>query len=709
MLYVSTIGDVNAYWQDQSCLPMRTQKAKALFFYLIIEWTYFGKTEHRREFLADLLWPELDKKAALENLRQTLYIIRSKFKSISQQEFLISHRFSVNKNEELKIGIDLKLLQSTDVFDLIQLPATKHIPLQDLILYDCEPFYDWLINFQAEIQQLSIQKISKTLEYHKALQNWPVVESLTLIYQAQDVIPEPELYYLLASISLKQDKPLQATHWLNLVGLNQLDIENWIRREQETIHHFTNEYKAVRLAVLPFKELHRDESGIALGLVEDMVAYLSKYRELEVVPTFSVIQFQDTDKAMQKIAYELRADYLISGTIRYINTAYKINFHLIDCRKDSVVWSASLNDSEINSNSTQQEITRQLDKALKEKEIIPRDSIQENYLPIPEAYDWYLQAWSIYYKGTPATTQQSIEYFKKSVVIDSAYSRAYLGMVTSICSLASWWGDKKMKDVLEEYKWAQREAAKDPSLHGDLLAINGWARMWLWDLHGAEQDFKEALARKSNVAFCWGGYAHALNMLGKHQEALQIAQQGLYNDSAYIQGCFIFAECNLLLNKLDIAEKICKAALRQQPDLHSGITVLIWVLILREKFSEAIALGEESLTKTQRRTYFVVGRLALAYFNDKQFDKANDLLAEMEKRNAKGEKGFPYFIALFHQVRGNSEKALQVLEKHLEDYSTDYLWLRVQPEFKSLHDNPRFQAILNMVFNQGRKSLVGLL
>ncbi|NJO01179.1 MAG: hypothetical protein HC880_05285 [Bacteroidia bacterium] len=157
-MYVTTIGAVNAYWQDQLLLPLRTQKAKALFFYLMIEWIYYGKTEHRREFLADLLWPELDKKAALENLRQTLYIIRRKFKSISHQEFLISHRFSVNKNKVLKIQIDLQLLQSADVFDLIQLPVTKHVPLQDLILYNCEPFYDWLINFQAEVQQLSIQK-----------------------------------------------------------------------------------------------------------------------------------------------------------------------------------------------------------------------------------------------------------------------------------------------------------------------------------------------------------------------------------------------------------------------------------------------------------------------------------------------------------------------------------------------------------------------
>ncbi|NJK84385.1 MAG: hypothetical protein HC912_11970 [Saprospiraceae bacterium] len=101
---------------------------------------------------------------------------------------------------------------------------------------------------------------------------------------------------------------------------------------------------------------------------------------------------------------------------------------------------------------------------------------------------------------------------------------------------------------------------------------------------------------------------------------------------------------------------------------------------------EAIELGESNLQKTRDRPYFVVGRLALAYIKNKQYSKANELLAEMQNRSAKGEKGFPYFISLYHQTMGDTAQALAVLEKHISDFSTDYLWLRVQPEFKSLHD-----------------------
>ncbi|NJK84383.1 MAG: hypothetical protein HC912_11960 [Saprospiraceae bacterium] len=101
-----------------------------------------------------------------------------------------------------------------------------------------------------------------------------------------------------------------------MAGLNQMEAKKWIEREQETTGVMTSHHKIVRLAVLPFKELQKEISGIALGLVEDMVGHLSKYQELEVLPTLSVLQFQDTDKAIQKIAYELRVDYLITGIIR---------------------------------------------------------------------------------------------------------------------------------------------------------------------------------------------------------------------------------------------------------------------------------------------------------------------------------------------------------------------------------------------------------
>ncbi|NJK84382.1 MAG: hypothetical protein HC912_11955 [Saprospiraceae bacterium] len=178
MLNITTIGTINALWQDKPLLPFRTQKAKALFFFLVIEWNFYGRTEHRREFLADLFWPDLDRKASLENLRQTLYIVSTKVKLLTGQDFYVGSRFTVNRNQELKIHADLEQFRSGDAYDLIQLPAVRHVPLSDLVLYDCEPFYEWLLNFQAEIQQLSIQKISKTIEYQKALQNWHAVESL---------------------------------------------------------------------------------------------------------------------------------------------------------------------------------------------------------------------------------------------------------------------------------------------------------------------------------------------------------------------------------------------------------------------------------------------------------------------------------------------------------------------------------------------------
>lgn len=703
MLEIFTLGTSRARWQGQSLLPFRTQKAKALFFFLIVEWTYYNKSDHRREFLADLLWPDLDKKAALENLRQTLYIIRNKFKSITNQDLFKSNRITINKNEAIQINIDLWLLKGLEVFDLIQLPSIEHVPLSDLILYDCEPYYEWLMNFQAEIQQMSIDILSKNIEYQKALGNWFAVESLTVILEAQNVPIDADLYHLLAEACLNQGKNLEAVNWLKRAGLNQLQARQWIKVKQSEISS-TRDKVAPRVAILPFKELQEDVSGISLGLVEDISSQLSQYKELEIVPTFSVLQFQNSEKITQKIAYELRVEYLISGTIRFINRSFKINLHLIDCSKDCIVWSTNLTKLSEDLFSIQQEVTSQLIDAFVNMKAIQRTEVYDTYVPKPEAYDWYLQAWSIYYKGTPKTTLKAKEYFKKAIECDPNYRRACLGILFTIGSSASWWGDCKMKDVYSEYLQTQKEAAKDPSLHPDLHAVNGWASMWNWDLEGAEKCFKKSISMNANIAFCWGGYAHALNMMGRHQEALQTAQQGVFNEPGYIQGFFILAECNLLLGNLDAAEKICKAALKQHPDLHSGITVLIWVLILQGKYREAIKIGEQTLRKTGRRTYFVIGRLALAYLANKEEQKASVILNEMLDRSVQGEKGFPYFIALYYQTIGKSQEALDILEKHIEDYLTDYLWLKVQPEFKSLHHLPRFQKIMDRVFRPALSS-----
>jgi serine/threonine-protein kinase len=62
------------------------------------------------------------------------------------------------------------------------------------------------------------------------------------------------------------------------------------------------------------------------------------------------------------------------------------------------------------------------------------------------------------------------------------------------------------------------------------------------------------------------------------------------------------------------------------------------------------------------------------------------------------EAGSPeYFTALFYSGTGQKEEALVWLEKAYDSHDTELTWLKVDPMFKSLHGDPRYEDLLKRV------------
>lgn len=72
MLYLHFLGTFHVTLEDKREPTLETVKAKALLAYLAME----NARPHLREQLATMFWPESDQRAAHQNLRQALYVLR---------------------------------------------------------------------------------------------------------------------------------------------------------------------------------------------------------------------------------------------------------------------------------------------------------------------------------------------------------------------------------------------------------------------------------------------------------------------------------------------------------------------------------------------------------------------------------------------------------------------------------------------------------
>ena len=94
------------------------------------------------------------------------------------------------------------------------------------------------------------------------------------------------------------------------------------------------------IAVLPFKNLSDSAANQYFidGLMEEILADLSKIHELKVISRTSVEPFRGTDKSSSEIAKKLKVDYLVEGSGQKYGDNFRLRIQLIDAMNDRHIW-----------------------------------------------------------------------------------------------------------------------------------------------------------------------------------------------------------------------------------------------------------------------------------------------------------------------------------------------------------------------------------
>lgn len=146
---LAVLGGVKAF-VDGEPVHLRSRKAHALLAYLALS----GKVCLQREYLAGLLWSDVETAKARSSLRQTVTELRAAFDDTT--DFLI-----IGRSE-----ITLRMTSvSTDIDEILAEVASGHVPdimltrtsIVDSILYGCEDlgesFTEWLNEYRTSTER----------------------------------------------------------------------------------------------------------------------------------------------------------------------------------------------------------------------------------------------------------------------------------------------------------------------------------------------------------------------------------------------------------------------------------------------------------------------------------------------------------------------------------------------------------------------------
>ena len=237
---------------------------------------------------------------------------------------------------------------------------------------------------------------------------------------------------------------------------------------------------------------------------------------------------------------------------------------------------------------------------------------------------------------------------------------------------------------------AAKALALDDTLPEAHIALGNIRKRYDWDWHGAEQAFRRAIELNPGHSDAHTEYGWLLIQMGRLEEALVETKRALELDPLSVVANFGVAEAYARSHQYDQAIERFRKTLELDANYAWAHVSLGQVYLRKGMVEEALAEIEEAMAVLGQD---VLGFLGNAYAVSGRSDEARKALDELKERWRQGEDS-AFGPAMVYAGLGEKGQAMAWLERAYEERAVELAYLKVHPSFESLHEEPRFQALL---------------
>lgn len=298
-------------------------------------------------------------------------------------------------------------------------------------------------------------------------------------------------------------------------------------------------------------------------------------------------------------------------------------------------------------------------------------------------YAWNLQ--------TKAGILQSVEYYRKAIGEDSGYAPGYAGLAESYVLLPSY----SEGPGNDEFSRARAAAIKAISLDDNLADAHiGLGMVYLIvdrDFARSTQEFRKATALDPRSSLAEGELALCLIAVGETDEAVAHARQAAALDSLSIRAATDLGIVLYYGHRFMEAETQLEEVLTLNPYSYRTRVNLGKTYLQLGRFDKARQVLEEA-SGLSNHDPLADGLMAEAKGSDGDMEGAKSILASLEQR-ARTSYVAPVSLAFALVGLGRSDDALPYLRQASANRSVAALFLKVEPAWDDLHDNPDFSDL----------------
>jgi DNA-binding winged helix-turn-helix (wHTH) protein/TolB-like protein/Tfp pilus assembly protein PilF len=469
-----------------------------------------------------------------------------------------------------------------------------------------------------------------------------------------------------------------------LGGLKYWDFQNSPSR---------NDSSGIRsIAVLPFKtiESNKENEHQGLGLADILITRLSNIRSLKVRPVGAVSAFENQAYDLPGVGRKLQVDAVLEGTIFRSNGNVRITLRLIRISDQTAIWTGQFERSAADEFQLQNEIAIQTTDALTlNLNRGERNALTKSYTENADAYRLYLKGRYEWSKRTWAGNIEAERLFRNAIEKDPNFTLAYVGLADSTATWAS---------PNHAISAVGKALELDPFL-AEAHATLGFLKMFhYWNWEEAESELKRSIELNPNYAPAHHWYAELLAIQGRHEEAKAEMRRALEINPVSHNYLADLGQIYYFNREYDEAQEYCRKALEIYPDFVFANEYLNDIYLKTGRYDEAV---EQELRVRKVGIGFANEPVERKKVIEEDFSRMRRIYREggITKfvENLIGETNDPsslYVMGTRYAFLGRKEKALDALEKASQGRGFLTAFIKADPVFDNLRDEPRYRNIL---------------
>jgi eukaryotic-like serine/threonine-protein kinase len=447
------------------------------------------------------------------------------------------------------------------------------------------------------------------------------------------------------------------------------------------------------IAVLPLKPINAmDRDDIyEIGIADALILRLGSRKDFVVRQLNATRQYRDIEQDPIAVGKEQQVDYVLAANYQLIDRKIRIDAKLFNVATGLIEQTYQNEKDSADAFARLDEIAAEIENRLLTQFANPSNRpTAKNGTKNEEAYRLYLYGMYLANSRNSADTQKAVEALRQAVRLDPNYALAWAGLAYAqrVPRVSTGNAHETHQKSIEA---VNKALALDPNLSEAHSVLCENKYFYEWDFVGANVECKRAIELNPDSSQAHEIYSRYLMGRGRHEEAIAEIKTAVDLDpySRFVQRNY--GRALFYARRYPESAAQLKRVVAMDQNFFSAYGWLTSALALQGNESEAFEWLKKlmSLRKVDEETVKV---FETAFQTSGWHGVLREWVKRFETVGGDNNDGAAYNAQI-----GNKDQAFEYLEKMYQQHESWLTYLKVDPRFDPVRDDPRFVELVRLV------------